>query len=121
MKTQRPRTPKDNQILLKAMLRAEDRGDYRTLRTFIQRTGHHLKASADAELAAEYKKLLARAEQAFDYEHVHGEGSLFKPEHPANQRIISNLPDRRMEAVEREKARRSGRVIPQMSEDVIQS
>jgi hypothetical protein len=108
MKTQRPRTPKDDQILLKAMLRSEDRGDYRTLRTFIQQTGHHLKASAEAELVAEYNKLLARAEQAFDYERVHGEGSLFKREHPANQQITRNFPPRCVEAVEHEKARGQG-------------
>lgn len=107
MKTQRPRTPKDDQILLGAMLRSEDRGDCRTLKLFLEQRGHHLKVSADHEVKVDYEKLLSRAEEAFEYERLHGEGSLFKLDHPANQRFIDSLPPHYPEAIEREKARKS--------------
>lgn len=110
MKIQRPRTPKDDRILLDAMLLAEERGSYATLRAFIEKSGHHLRASADLEVPAEYEKLLARAEEAFEYERLHGEGSLFNLDHPLNQRFMKTwlkLPPHYVEAIEREQARKS--------------
>lgn len=113
MKARRQRLPKDDRILLDAMLLTEERGSFSTLRAFIDRSGHHLKASTDSELAAEYDRLLVRAEEAFEYERLHGKGSLFNPDHPLNQRFMRiwlKLPPHYVEAIERERARKCQRM-----------
>lgn len=110
MQEQQQRLPKHDRILLDAMLLSEGRGSYETLQDFISRSGHHLKASADSDVVTEYEKLLSRAAEAFDYERLNGVGSLFKLEHPLNQRYLSTwlkLPPHYIEAIEREAKKKS--------------
>jgi len=84
-------------LALGAMLHAERRGDYPTLRAHLKLNGERVRTSPDASVREEFAALVARTAEAFEYERIHGEWSLLKWDDPVNQDWISrgilNIPD----------------------------
>lgn len=80
----------DDEIVLEAMLHAEERGSYSVLKSFMSRLGGRLSASPDEKIRAAYLEIAIRADEAFKYEAEHGRRSLMKWDHPVNQKWVRN-------------------------------
>lgn len=75
---------------IKVMEYAEDLGDFSNVAKFIHYYGEDLHNSEDHDAKERYHALLKRSAQAFEYEKIHGVGSLLKLDREANQRLISS-------------------------------
>ncbi|UXS45885.1 hypothetical protein [Agrobacterium tumefaciens] len=70
--------------LFAAMQNCEDRGDYRTMRVHLKRSGLEIANEGDEPTLRELAKLLLRVITAIDIEAEQGAGTLLKPDHPDN-------------------------------------
>ncbi|MET3524117.1 hypothetical protein [Mesorhizobium abyssinicae] len=96
------KTPEnDDGVALGAMLRAEGRGSYDVLASFMGRLGSRLSVSPLEEIRTAYRELTERAAKALEHEAKYGRRSLMKWDHPDNVKCVRigliklNADDRR--------------------------
>lgn len=69
---------------------AEDLGDYGVVAKLISYYGEELRDSNNHDAKERFHALLKRSTRAFEYEKIHGVGSLLKLDREANQRLVSS-------------------------------
>lgn len=94
---------------VRAIKYSEELGNYSNVAKHIRLHSGSIMSSADADARADYLSVLERAKPSFDYERIHGVGSLLKLEAPLNQKLISSglITAQQVDAALRHRARQS--------------